>query len=94
MAASRHDIAVTVAEATKSFGERRVLDRFDLNIAQGEFVALLGVSGSGKTTLLKILTELERVDDGVVRVPRARSVVFQEPRLIPSMRVWRNVVVG
>jgi len=86
--------AVRVRDAAKRFGGREVLRGFSLDLAAGEFVALLGASGSGKTTLLRILAELDEVDRGGVIVPEARSVVFQEPRLIPSMRVWRNVVLG
>jgi sulfonate transport system ATP-binding protein len=88
------DASVHIRGASKSFADKAVLSGFDLDIAPGEFVALLGASGSGKTTLLKILAELETVDDGTVRVPVARSVVFQEPRLIPSLPVWKNVVLG
>ena len=93
-AAQSVPLAVRVGAAFKRFGSHEVLRGFGLDIAPGEFVALLGASGSGKTTLLRILAELDHVDHGEVLVPRARSVVFQEPRLIPSMRVWRNVVLG
>jgi sulfonate transport system ATP-binding protein len=92
--ADTSDAAVVVADAYKSFGPRVILDDFKFEIARGEVVALLGTSGSGKTTLLRILCGLDRVDVGTVRVPAARAVVFQEPRLVPSQRVWRNVVLG
>jgi sulfonate transport system ATP-binding protein len=91
---SASPVAVEVVGGVKTFANRRVLSGFDLEIAPGEFVALIGASGSGKTTLLKVLAELEVIDSGTVRVPASRSVVFQEPRLIPSLRVWRNVVLG
>lgn len=87
-------LAVEVRAVRKSFDGREVLAGLDIAVARGEFVAMLGASGSGKTTFLRILSDLESADDGIVRVPRARSVVFQEPRLIPSRRVWRNVVIG
>jgi ABC-type multidrug transport system ATPase subunit len=49
---------------TKSFGDRRILDRLDLEIAAGESVALLGANGSGKTTTLRCVAGLARPDAG------------------------------
>jgi sulfonate transport system ATP-binding protein len=86
--------AAIAAGVGKSFGERAVLDDLDVTVARGEFVALLGASGSGKTTLLRILAGLEGASAGEVLVPEVRTVVYQEPRLVASMRVWRNVVIG
>jgi sulfonate transport system ATP-binding protein len=77
-----------------SFGDRAVLRELDVTVARGEFVALLGASGSGKTTLLRILAGLEQASAGEVLVPEVRTVVYQEPRLVASMKVWRNVVLG
>jgi sulfonate transport system ATP-binding protein len=88
------NVAVRVTRASKSFGARRVLDQLSLELVGAEFTALLGRSGSGKTTLLRLLLGLESPDAGRVQVPRQRSVVFQEPRLIPSQRVRDNVLLG
>ncbi|MFE4668740.1 ABC transporter ATP-binding protein [Streptomyces sp. NPDC056716] len=86
--------AVEVRALTKTFGDRSVLAGLDLTIGRGEFVALLGASGSGKTTLLRILGALDDADSGEVWVPEARTIVFQEPRLVPSKRVLANVTVA
>ncbi|MFI7005416.1 ABC transporter ATP-binding protein [Streptomyces sp. NPDC050145] len=86
--------AVRITGLRRVFGERAVLDGLDLTIRRGEFVALLGASGSGKTTLLRILGALDRADGGEVLVPEARTVVFQEPRLVPSKKVLANVTVA
>jgi sulfonate transport system ATP-binding protein len=86
--------SVRVRNLCLSFGSTDVLRDLDLEIAPGEFVALLGRSGSGKTTLLRVLAGLETPTAGTIHVPEARSVVFQEPRLLPWKRVWENVVLG
>ncbi|KRF22488.1 ectoine/hydroxyectoine ABC transporter ATP-binding protein EhuA [Phycicoccus sp. Soil802] len=52
----------------KSFGDRVVLDRIDLDVKCGEIVCLIGPSGSGKSTLLRCVNGLEEVDRGVLRV--------------------------
>ncbi|MFI6980394.1 ABC transporter ATP-binding protein [Embleya sp. NPDC050154] len=88
------EVAVHIRGLRRVFGTRAVLDGVHLDIARGEFVALLGASGTGKTTLLRILGALDRSDGGTVLVPEARTIVFQEPRLVPSKRVLANVVVG
>jgi sulfonate transport system ATP-binding protein len=88
--------AVHVRGLRKRFGDNVVLDGVGLDVARGEFVALLGASGTGKTTLLRILAGLELPDDneGVILVPKVRTTVYQEPRLVPSMRVLTNVTIG
>lgn len=86
--------AVHLSNVRRVFSGREVLAGIDLTIPAGEFVALLGHSGTGKTTILRILSGLDRADSGTVKVPSARSVVFQEPRLVPAKRVWQNVVIG
>ncbi len=86
--------AVTVREARRSFAGREVLAGADLDIGEGEFVALLGASGSGKSTLLRAVAGLDRGATGTFGVPRRRAIVFQEHRLMPWSRVWRNVTLG
>jgi sulfonate transport system ATP-binding protein len=78
----------------RQLGQRVVLDGLDLTIARGEFVALLGKSGCGKTTLLRALAGLDAIDGGELRTPRARTVVFQEHRLLPWLRAVHNVTLG
>jgi sulfonate transport system ATP-binding protein len=87
-------ITVRVRDVVRTFGARPVLGGVDLDIRPGEFVALLGASGSGKSTLLRVLAGLDPHASGDVVVPARRSVVFQEPRLLPWKSVWRNVALG
>ena len=83
-------------QLTRGFGDHLVLDRLDLTIAPGEFVALLGRSGSGKSTLLRALARLDYdvTGDGELFIPEKVSVVFQDSRLLPWRRVLDNVVLG
>ena len=71
-----------------------MLDGLDLDIADGEFVAMLGVSGTGKSTLLRAVAGLDREVTGEIAVPGPVAVAFQEPRLLPWRRVLANVALG
>ncbi len=77
------------------------VDRFDLSIPDGEFVAIVGPSGCGKSTLLRVLCGLMQHFDGSARVngtptgsPRTDvGVVFQDSRLLPWLNVLENVLI-
>jgi sulfonate transport system ATP-binding protein len=86
--------AASVRGLSRTFGHRTVLDRLDLDIAHGEFIALIGRSGSGKSTLLRALAGLDREVTGQLSVTGPVSVAFQEPRLVPWKKVLANVALG
>ncbi|WP_250031346.1 ABC transporter ATP-binding protein [Paractinoplanes maris] len=89
--------AVRVRDLRRSFSESGgVLNGLDLDIAAGEFVALIGRSGTGKSTLLRALAGLDRdvAGSGRIAVPAKVSVVFQDSRLLPWRRILDNVVLG
>src|SRR5215475_3777316 len=96
--------AVSVRGLTKSFGDRVVLDGFDLDVNAGEVVSVLGANGSGKSTMLRCLSGLTKFDSGTVTVAgrEVRSgahvpefaMVFQKIHLVPQLTALENVCAG
>jgi len=91
-----HGLALTLRGVDKSFGTRHVLQHLDLNVAPGEFVALVGRSGCGKSTLLRLIAGLDAPSAGTVEAGAAheRRLMFQDARLLPWKRVVDNVALG
>jgi sulfate transport system ATP-binding protein len=96
---------LSIQNLTKAFRGFTALDAIDLEVGDGEFLALLGPSGSGKTTLLRIMAGLDRPDAGavafdgedfLVQTPRQRRVglVFQHYALFRHMTVADNIAFG
>ncbi|MBL8734108.1 MAG: ABC transporter ATP-binding protein [Planctomycetes bacterium] len=83
-------------------GDVAAVEHVDLEVAEGEFVCLLGASGCGKSTLLALVAGLERPTSGeilahgtpVVGPGRDRMVMFQEHALFPWRTVLGNVLFG
>lgn len=75
-----------------SYGEKRVLQSFNLKVAAGQTLCLYGPSGCGKTTVLRLVAGLLKPSAGTVRVNGRVSMVFQENRLIPYLTVRENVL--
>jgi sulfonate transport system ATP-binding protein len=88
------DVVVRIRGYGRTFHGRTVISGIDLDLYEGELTALLGASGSGKSTLLRALAGQDPGADGHVSVPRERAVAFQDHRLLPWKRVWRNVLIG
>ena len=80
----------------------RVVEDFNLNIRQGEFISLIGHSGCGKSTVLTMLAGLNEISDGGIIVGDReingpgpdRAVVFQAPCLMPWLNSFGNIMLG
>jgi len=94
MGQSTLEPVVRARNVRRAFGARTVLGGIDLDLRPGEFVALLGPSGCGKSTFLRALAALDPHTTGELKAPTRRAMVFQEPRLLPWKRVWKNVTLG
>lgn len=88
--------AIQARHLSRRFGSKTVLDQLDLDIAPGQFVALLGESGSGKTTLLRALAGLDQdaAAAGKLALTGKVSVLFQDARLLPWLSVLENLTLG
>jgi len=91
-----------ISQVSKAFGANMVVKDFNLNMAQGEFVSVIGHSGCGKSTVLSMVAGLTDTTEGAivlagkeVREPGPdRGVVFQSPSLFPWMNALENVRIG
>ena len=94
--------SLQLSSIRKSYGHAEVLHGVDLDVGEGEFLALVGPSGSGKSTLLKIISGFEAPDTGTVLMEgndvtllpaaeRPTSMVFQKLALWPHMTVAENI---
>ncbi|WP_430510277.1 ABC-F family ATP-binding cassette domain-containing protein [Gottfriedia solisilvae] len=81
---------VEFKDVSKSFGEKKILDHFNLLLIQNDHIGIIGENGAGKTTLLKMLIGKEKVDDGEIETGQTVKVAYysqiQEVQS-PTMRV-------
>ncbi|WP_135549102.1 ATP-binding cassette domain-containing protein [Paenibacillus cymbidii] len=102
MSGAGKGIHLKASGLSKTFGAINVLQGVELDIAPGEFVAIVGRSGCGKSTLLRLVAGLEQASGGDVRLDREAAtgirrdvrVLFQDARLLPWKRVVDNVRIG
>jgi sulfonate transport system ATP-binding protein len=96
-------LALQLRGIGKVYGARQVLSDIHLDIAPGEFVAVVGRSGCGKSTLLRLLAQLEKADAGTLLAAGGQAlaahrddirIMFQDARLLPWKTVVDNIALG
>ena len=93
-------VAIRIDNVSQTYNRRgrnalQALDRVSLDVAQGEFVCLLGASGCGKTTLLSLIVGLYGLTAGSIDVGGRRvGLLFQEAALFPWLTAQENVEMG
>ena len=98
---------LTIENLSKSFANRKIIDNFNLELAQGKILAIVGPSGGGKTTLLRCICGLEAMDAGEIKLdgqhldPTAHQtgenrigIVFQEFNLFPHLSILDNLLLA
>lgn len=90
---------ITIKNINKTYNNLTALHDVNLDINQGEFIALVGMSGGGKSTLLRLIAGLEKPTSGSVQINSTDTkslirVMFQEDRLLPWMSVLDNLSFG
>jgi multiple sugar transport system ATP-binding protein len=97
--------AIEIRGVAKRFGTFTALHAVDLDVADREFLVLLGASGCGKTTLLRLIAGLDTPSQGDIRIggksvtnlpPRSRGIamVFQNYAVFPHLTVFENIAFG
>lgn len=102
MGSSAKGTNLSILDLTKVFGKKAVLNSLNLEVAPGEFVAIVGRSGCGKSTLLRLVSGLDKSTSGGIllddeplrKLSGSVRVMFQDPRLLPWKRVIENVGLG
>lgn len=83
---------IIIRNLSKSFGDKRVLEGFDLTVPDGGICCIMGESGCGKSTLIKLIMGIYAPDGGqIAGVPDKIAAVFQEDRLCEDFSALTNV---
>jgi len=95
----KNNSMISIQNVNKTYNNLTALHDVNLDIKQGEFIALVGMSGGGKSTLLRLIAGLEKPTTGNIEIDNSDEkslmrVMFQEDRLLPWMSVLDNLSFG
>ena len=89
---------LTINNVSKSFytklGELEVINNLNLELYEGEIIAIVGPSGSGKSTILNLISGLLKPNVGKIEVTGNLGYMFQHDQLFEWRNVWKNILLG
>jgi energy-dependent translational throttle protein EttA len=91
------DTAIELKRVSKAFGDRLLLENFDLDIPPGSIVGIIGPNGAGKSTLLRMIAGTEKPDSGSVRIGETVKLAYVEQlrdSLDGEHSVWEEISSG
>lgn len=91
MSSKTEEAIIEISQVSHAYGSVRVLERINLKVRAGEFIAIVGPSGCGKTTLLNLISGYESPDEGSVYRRGKLSMIYQKDGLFPWYTVSENI---
>jgi len=91
------DVVIEFKGVTKAYGDKLLLDNFDLSVPPGSLIGVIGPNGAGKTTLLKLITGTEQPDSGTVTLGQTVKLSYVEQlrdSLDAEKTVWEEISGG
>jgi len=88
------NLVIEASQLQKSFGDKCLVDNLSFNLPQGGIVGIIGPNGAGKSTLFKMLTDLEKQDDGELRIGETVKIAYVDQSrdsLDGNKTVWQEI---
>lgn len=99
---ANNNIILSCQNLSKRYGPSTVVEDFNLNIKEYEFISIIGHSGCGKSTVMNMIGGLTPITEGIVTIGGElvitsgldRGIIFQSPNLLPHLTCLENVMIG
>jgi len=90
------DVVIEAGNVSKAYGDRLLIENMNFRLPPGGIVGVIGPNGAGKTTLFKMITALEKPDNGSFRLGETVKLAYidQERELDPGKTIWEEISAG